>query len=258
MQKRGALEALFSIAKLDNGDPLQKELSLAVLSKMAKYSDAVCDSILEETGITNYFTKLIKRGTITAQLHTISILTTISDLGRFYRDKIGEIDGLLEAIVFAVRTGIPATREKAAMLISNLASHENLKQELLKFEAIEPLQKLTLSGTVNAKISAVLALSKLGGTVPPEADIPPVPQQNQPTNTKDEFSRFGKSQRSNTDDVKHRNGLTKLFGNEFEKIINEDPGMKWWHKPFKPPRKMAKNIHKLRSPSRFSHKEMKK
>jgi len=259
MIKRGVLKNLFDPLRADYGDALQKELALSVLSKMAQYSQKTMESILSD-GILSLFDRLIRRGTVNVQLHAISILNIFAAKQK-YRAAVFT-DEILEAVVFALKTGTPPTKEKTVSLVINLLYHDKIKEKLLGLGVVDHLSNIVKTGAPAAKRNAAKTFDMLNLPLPPGVEIP---QQPTPTSTTTQTPK--KTMQFNDNNNLHNRGGEQTrtqttavspgdvhVAFENSNSNTNDIIRSWWQSSLRQTRKIAQNNYKLRSPSRFRHK----
>lgn len=159
IEKRGAVPLLLKILQEENSNPLVKELVVATLSKMTKHSHQVGISLLDSSFMSACPT-LMRRGTTTAQEHTVTILTNIAKIGPAQRANIAGTPAL-EAAVYVLKSGTPQARENAANLISALSQDPTARLRFAEFDVENLLTKVTVSGTTGGKKVAAAALQQL-------------------------------------------------------------------------------------------------
>eukprot|EP00026_Physarum_polycephalum_P012675 Phypoly_transcript_13002.p1 GENE.Phypoly_transcript_13002~~Phypoly_transcript_13002.p1 ORF type:complete len:195 (+),score=30.77 Phypoly_transcript_13002:476-1060(+) len=119
----------------------------------------------------NICDKLLRKGTITAQEHTLSILQHLAQLGRQQRSSLAA-SSALDAFVYALKSGTPLARERAAALVVEFSQDETARRRFEELNVLSLLQRVTEIGTPNAKKHAVNAIRKLQHPIEPTSTSP--------------------------------------------------------------------------------------
>jgi len=103
------------------------------------------------------------RGTTTAQEHAVSCLTSIAKVGNHQRKKIEE-RGLIHSVLFVLKTGTKVAKERAANLVTILATERERAERMVEMGVVDMLQKqlgITGPGAIHLKKSVTSALEKI-------------------------------------------------------------------------------------------------
>lgn len=159
IEKRGAVPLLITILSEVDSNPLIKDLASSTLSKMTKHSNQVGESLLESNFMTVCNT-LLRRGTVTTQEHTISILSNIAKIGPSQRAVLAGT-AAIEGFVYVLKSGTPLARESAAQLVSLLSQDPTARIRFEELNVVPLLLRLEEIGSPSGKKAAAKALLNL-------------------------------------------------------------------------------------------------